>query len=317
MTVLATVSAALFLLVTLAAPSDGAEPAIKCESGKLKSAGQYASCRLKAHAVAVAKATTPDFSKCDGKLTPKYAKLESSAGAGVCPTEGDESDIRSFVASHTDDVALLLSGGEVASCGNGIVDAGEECDWGNQDGETCESLGYSSNGVLGCVATQCIFDVSQCRRRIAFVTSTVSTGNLGGVTGADAVCAARAAAAGFSGTFRAWIATTFVGDAPARFTQSPFGYERVDGTKIADDWNDFVDGSLDSAIDVTETGIVVSGSVWTGTTSTGQPQGSDCTGFTSTLGSSAVGSIGSADSQWTFAGLAACSGNARLYCFEQ
>ena len=40
---------------------------------------------------------------------------------------------------------------------------------------------------------------------LVFVTSTTHNGNLGGVAGADAICNARAAAAGLPGSYLAWI----------------------------------------------------------------------------------------------------------------
>jgi len=45
-------------------------------------------------------------------------------------------------------------------CGDGIVDADEECDGTNMDGATCETLGFY-NGLLRC-DTSCSFDVTQC-----------------------------------------------------------------------------------------------------------------------------------------------------------
>ncbi|MBN2331299.1 MAG: S8 family serine peptidase [Candidatus Aenigmarchaeota archaeon] len=46
-------------------------------------------------------------------------------------------------------------------CGNGVVDdQAEECDGGDMDGETCDSLGYDY-GSLGCTGS-CLFDTSDC-----------------------------------------------------------------------------------------------------------------------------------------------------------
>jgi len=46
-----------------------------------------------------------------------------------------------------------------ANCGNGSVDAGEDCDGSDLDGETCTSLGYDE-GTLSC--SSCSFDESGC-----------------------------------------------------------------------------------------------------------------------------------------------------------
>jgi alpha-tubulin suppressor-like RCC1 family protein len=45
-------------------------------------------------------------------------------------------------------------------CGNGGLDEGEECDGGQLDDQTCESLGYG-NGILEC-RSDCRFDITGC-----------------------------------------------------------------------------------------------------------------------------------------------------------
>ena len=47
-----------------------------------------------------------------------------------------------------------------STCGNGVVDSGEECDGVNLNSKTCTSLGYSG-GTLSCI-TDCTFYESQC-----------------------------------------------------------------------------------------------------------------------------------------------------------
>ena len=51
------------------------------------------------------------------------------------------------------------SGGQPPVCGNGVLEAGEECD-GNQIGDTCKGLGYTG-GTLKCTSG-CKFDKSSC-----------------------------------------------------------------------------------------------------------------------------------------------------------
>src|SRR5690242_13529784 len=51
---------------------------------------------------------------------------------------------------------IFLGGG----CGDGVVDADEQCDGSNLDGATCVSRGFAS-GTLSCTAS-CHFDTSQC-----------------------------------------------------------------------------------------------------------------------------------------------------------
>ncbi len=47
-----------------------------------------------------------------------------------------------------------------ASCGDGFVDPGEDCDHGDLDGASCASEGFDS-GSLSC-ASDCSFDTSDC-----------------------------------------------------------------------------------------------------------------------------------------------------------
>ncbi|MFQ5349871.1 MAG: hypothetical protein ACE5EG_05445, partial [Thermoanaerobaculia bacterium] len=106
-----------------------------------------------------------------------------------------------------------------------------------------------------------------------FATSTTYNGNLGSIAGAHAKCQARAGAAGLPGTFKAWISgrTTGFGDQNAAddLSHATVPYELVNGTKVADDWADLTDGTLDHAIDRDEFGNSVSGSVWTNTETNG------------------------------------------------
>ena len=47
-----------------------------------------------------------------------------------------------------------------SGCGNGVIEAGEECEGIDLGGQTCQGLGFSS-GVLNCGA-DCLFDTSSC-----------------------------------------------------------------------------------------------------------------------------------------------------------
>jgi hypothetical protein len=166
----------------------------------------------------------------------------------------------------------------------------------------------------------------------AFATSTTYTGNLGSIAGAHSKCQARAGAAGLAGTFKAWISgrTTGFGDQNAAddLSHATVPYELVNGTKVADDWADLTDGSLDHAIDRDEFGNSVSGSVWTNTETNGMahdytrdcgPGSSTSAVWTSASGyeSGRYGTATASNSQWTMTNNTACSNNFRLYCFEQ
>ena len=93
-------------------------------------------------------------------------------------------------------------------CGDGNIDAGEQCDdGGTSTGDGCDgSCNLEGEPVP------------------MFVTSTSSTGALGGAAGADTICQARADAATFGGTWQAVInddstrnLTTFLPDVPYAF----------------------------------------------------------------------------------------------------
>jgi len=135
-------------------------------------------------------------------------------------------------------------------CGNGDVDGAEECDDGNAvDTDACthecldprcgdghlrtDTNSEECDDGNGADGDSCS---NACKKRynIAFVTSTTySIATLGGVTGADAACKARATAGGLSGNFIAWISSmqspvaTRLGDAR--------GWVRPDGKPFLDE----------------------------------------------------------------------------------
>lgn len=151
-----------------------------------------------------------------------------------------------------------------------------------------------------------------------FATSTTQTGGFGGIVGADAICAARASAAALGGVFKAWVSTTDASPA-STFTRASGPYRLVDGTKIADDWNDLVDGALDHVINLSESGGTVFGDVWTGTGTPGTVAAVTCNAWT-TGSSGASGQCGSTQSTsgaWTASSVPLCNTPLRLYCFEQ
>lgn len=151
-----------------------------------------------------------------------------------------------------------------------------------------------------------------------FVTEMERSGDLGGISGADALCASEAAAAGLEGEFRAWLSTASspVGD---RLVQSTEPYVLVDGTRVADDWQDLTDGSNQAAINLDAGGAVLGGDTWTGTLPNGEPYaGGDCDGFTSAaVGISQCGSTQFTDNRWTAAQTPSCAAVLRLFCIEQ
>ena len=165
-----------------------------------------------------------------------------------------------------------------------------------------------------------------CGACLVFVTSTTSGPVFGGLDGADDICQDLASAAALPGTYLAWLSKTG-GPSPAtRFKPVTSPYLLVDGTtQVAENWSDLIDGSLDHAITMTESGVMVAaGSVWTGTLASGQPTSPtynlNCDEWTtsSVSKSGAVGATNAVDSSWSYNGSLGCNvTNVRLYCFQQ
>ena len=164
------------------------------------------------------------------------------------------------------------------------------------------------------------FRFSNAPERLVFVTSTTSNGNLGGLSGADAICNARAVAGGASGSYLAWLADST--DSPAtRFRTDVGPYLRTDFTTVASDWTDLTDGTLTSPIEFDENANAVPATptVWTNVEPSGISTGSShCFDWTfgAAIGSGARGLLTSTDTNWTKNGTRLCNKQARLYCFE-
>jgi hypothetical protein len=86
-----------------------------------------------------------------------------------------------------------------------------------------------------------------------FVTSVSQSGDMSGIHGADETCNSRARIAGLPGHYQAWLCDGV--DSPAsRSTQATVPYTRTDGTPIAKDWGDLIDGEIDASISFDESG---------------------------------------------------------------
>jgi hypothetical protein len=179
--------------------------------------------------------------------------------------------------------------------------------------------GESTGGAGGMEGTGGTAGGSEGTSSRIFVTSTGQNADLGGIAGADELCATQASEAGLQGVFKAWLSTKSSAAAD-RLAHSNGPYVRVDGTVIAQDWNDLVDGFIDAPINVGAAGQTLSGEVWTGTLVDGNPYSNDdCAGFTSsgTSGFALCGSSGSTATAWTQSSTPNCSTVLRLYCVEQ
>jgi hypothetical protein len=106
----------------MAAPPPKPTPAQQCEAAKNRAAGTKAQCRLQALATALP-GKQPSFVKCETAFTKAFAKAERDAGPGVCPTEGDTTDIEKMVDVCMDDIASRLAGSPPPSCASGRLPA--------------------------------------------------------------------------------------------------------------------------------------------------------------------------------------------------
>ena len=189
------------------------------------------------------------------------------------------------------------------------------------------SVGSTFAGWSGaCTGTgTCTVQMSQARAvtatytknapNVAFVTSTTHTGNLGGLTGADAICRTRAAAAGLAGTYRAWLSTSTT-NAISRLG-SARGWVRTDGQPVVDSLADLTSGKMIYPLRVDENGDDVGhGLVFTGTKADGTlgTLGS-CANWTSTASDGGVGVTGGLHALFSSFGGLGCTGMARIYCF--
>jgi hypothetical protein len=151
-----------------------ADPALKCQSGKNREAGKYASCRQKAESNLVKTGNKDSYNYaiegCEDRFLTKWQRLEAQAAAvpAECPDHiADPNTMAAFIAAHCDTVATVLAGGgELPECGDGLINAaGEQCDGTELGGESCQSLGFV-DGTLGCDGS-CQFDTSGCECRTA------------------------------------------------------------------------------------------------------------------------------------------------------
>ena len=158
-----------------------------------------------------------------------------------------------------------------------------------------------------------------------FVTSVSFKGNLGGLKGADAKCQAQAddpASIVPSGTYLAWLSDGT--DSPnTRFTKSSHPYLLPDGTKIAENYTDLTDGSIQHFINIDPTGKTVGHNpFWTGTNQDGTtvPPFRTCNGWMVSY-TNAHGMMGSTVhtlTTWSSQTQQPCNTmRGRLACFQQ
>jgi hypothetical protein len=158
-------------------------------------------------------------------------------------------------------------------------------------------------------------------KRVFALEDTLSPGDLGSAAAADTRCQNNADDEELGGTWMAWISDSTTSPAD-RFTRSTLPYRLLNGTLIANDWDDLVDGTIENPIDRTPrnslitTGYAATGTLADGTATT--TASSRCDDWTSgSSGSSLSGNITRTDMLWSSGVSRACFSLHRLYCFEQ
>ena len=168
--------------------------------------------------------------------------------------------------------------------------------------------------------------------RLVFVTSATydgaleprppGCGDVEGVLAGDCICQNHADLAGLPGDYMAWLSDD-TGNPSKDFTQSAVPYVRLDGARVAANWDDLIDRTLISPIYVDESGWRPSEDsgtrAWTGTNTDGTANDGDCNGWMSMLGAvtGLMGATDRTDVNWTEDSGSGCNLEAHLYCFEQ
>lgn len=186
--------------------------------------------------------------------------------------------------------------------------------------DTGTDTGNDADGAVGMVPCNGSLNCA----RYVFVTSTLyspsALGAGGGISGANLACATRANTNALLGG-RAWQAWLSIGGSPAAgMVHGTRPYRRVDGTAIANDWNDLVNGTIAASLSIDETGTALSAGfkAWTGTNPDGTVLASACADWTNNIeGFGTQGSTVALDANWTNSSAGPCTDTARIYCFEQ
>ncbi len=189
-------------------------------------------------------------------------------------------------------------------CGNGKLEANEECELGE---ENC--------------ATNCTLKLKR-----VFVTSETFTGDFGAIGGADAICR-KLGQAHFTPK-REFVAWLSAGESAAqRIGVSTDPYLLPKDVMVANGTLELLAAPLQSPINMNELGNLavedtaacgVAG-VWTGTTAEGQATTATCGGWSGRPNNATVGDFRVTDIGWTFVGECASCDTVKLhlYCIER
>jgi hypothetical protein len=129
-----------------------------CAAAKLKAAGKYHFCRVKADRKVVLRGGLPNYEFCDTVLSTKWTRAETAFGMS-CPTFNDLEERKAEVTIPELELWQRLWGTPL--CSDGTKNGSEQCDGLDLGGASCNSLGYTMGGTLGCTAA-CQYDISPC-----------------------------------------------------------------------------------------------------------------------------------------------------------
>ena len=233
--------------------------------------------------------------------TETTAAESTTADTSSTNDTGTSMDTSSDSSGGTSD-ASSSTGQPPPTCGDGIVDPGETCDDMNDNPD---------DGCKLCTAD----------RRV-FASSVEYQGfTLDGLYGADQRCRMLAAIAKLPNflTYRAWLSDSNTAAAD-RLVHSKGRYILVNGLVVAQDWDALISGTLENAINVTESSEVAGGLAWTGSFPNGQPAfgSSFCEDWDGEddLQLGGAGVCSQTDAFWSFFEQYDCGSNLSLYCFE-
>jgi hypothetical protein len=154
---------------------------------------------------------------------------------------------------------------------------------------------------------------------LAFATSVITHGALGGLSGADNFCQGLADRSILPpGSYRAWLGTT--GASTQDRIDSVTGWVRPDGLPVAYDARDLTMGRIRHPISLDENGNPVGTPVtaWTGTNADTSPHGDNCTNWTSSTATrlGVIGHLQHGGGEWTALNTGVgCDQQRRLICF--
>ncbi|MCC6601400.1 MAG: hypothetical protein IT223_12115 [Crocinitomicaceae bacterium] len=171
-------------------------------------------------------------------------------------------------------------------------------------GNTSGSVTVTGNNHCG-ASPASSFAVSVNQPKVIFVTNSSYDSNQSPAQ-RDAACQYEAGLANLSGTFKAWVSNGGSNNVPST---SGYLYQRSDGALIAYDWNDLVDGTIASPINLTAGFITYNDTVFTGLSASGLVTANTCSDWTSTS-NSVTGTFGltmTMNSSWTNSGSWACA----------